>query len=86
MTVRPMALRERGMIAVLKGKEKEARKYFKRSLDYARRQEAPYEYAQTELARAEAGIQFGWHGAAQDLGRAQAKVAEFKSAIDLADQ
>lgn len=81
LTVRPMALRERGMIAVLKGKEKEARQAFDQSLDFAREQGAPYECAQTELARAEAGQKFGWPDADRDVAQARAKIAEFESAI-----
>jgi serine/threonine protein kinase/tetratricopeptide (TPR) repeat protein len=82
LTVRPMALRERGILAVLKGKEKEARRFFDRSLEFARQQEAAYEYAQTELARAEAGLKFGWPDAQQQLARARAKIAEIKSGIE----
>ena len=73
LTVRPMALRERGMIAVLKGKENEARRFFDRSLQYAQRQEAAYEYAQTALARGEAGLKFGWSDAEQQVAEARAK-------------
>jgi serine/threonine protein kinase/tetratricopeptide (TPR) repeat protein len=83
LTVRPMALRERGIIATLKGKENEARRFFDASLDYAQNQGAAYEYAKTELERAEAGVVFGWPDAERQLTKAKAKIADIKSAAEI---
>jgi tetratricopeptide (TPR) repeat protein len=80
LTVRPMALRERGTIAALQGKEQEARRFFDRSLHYALKQDAAYEHAQTELARAQAGLKFGWPDAERRAAQARARIAEIKSA------
>jgi hypothetical protein len=82
LTVRPMALRERGIIAVMNGKEKEARRFFDRSLQYAKQQGAIYEYAKTELERGEAGLKFGWPDAEQQVTEARAKIAEITSAVE----
>ena len=81
LTTRPMALRERGMIAVLLGKQDEARQFFDQSLASANRQEAVWEQTQTELARAEAGLKFGWPDAERKAADARALLAEMKSAI-----
>ena len=73
LTVRPMALRERGILATIVGHEGEARRFLEASLDYAQKQGASYEYAKTELAKAEAGLVFGWPDAEQQLASVQNK-------------
>jgi two-component system sensor kinase len=71
---RPHALRERGLIAVLEGKEDQARRYFEESLQAAEAHQARYDHAQTLLARGQAGIKFGWPNAAAQAAQAQAVV------------
>ena len=75
---RPHALRERGLIAVLQGKEDQARRSFEESLKVAELHEARYDHAQTSLARGQAGIKFGWDNAAQQIASAQSALDELQ--------
>lgn len=65
----PHALRESGLIAALRGRSREARRFFDQSLDAAERQKMRLERVTTLEARAEVGRANGWSDAEAD-GRA----------------
>lgn len=67
-TCRARALRERGTVEALAGRPA-ARRFFDASLEVAEAQQARYEYAQTLLARGQAGLRFGWETAAEESQR-----------------
>ena len=75
---RPHALREAGIVAVLEGNEALARRLFAESLEVAKRHGARYEHAKTTKAQGEAGVQFGWDGAAQQVAGATALIRELE--------
>ncbi len=62
----PHALREAGLVAAARGRERRARRLLGESLAAAERQGALYERARTLLARGEVGLPLGWRGAAED--------------------
>ncbi|HUQ63514.1 MAG TPA: EAL domain-containing protein [Acidimicrobiales bacterium] len=70
----PHALRERAIVASLRGHGRVARHYLAKSDAVAATQGARYEIAQTALARAKIGFAFGW-GDAGDPEKAEAEVA-----------
>ena len=76
---RPHALREAGLIAALEGKEDVASRFFEQSLQLATEYEARYDHARTSLARAEAGIKFGWPDAEQQVADARAVIEEIEN-------
>lgn len=76
---RPHALRESGIVAVLEGSEAAARRLFDESLAVADRHGARYEHAKTSRARGEAGMHFGWDGAARQAAEATALVRELEN-------
>lgn len=67
LSMRSRALRECGEIAVLEGREAQARRLFEESSRVAESQEAAYEHAHTLLARGKAGLKFGWPDAQQQI-------------------
>ncbi|HEX8771299.1 MAG TPA: diguanylate cyclase, partial [Acidimicrobiales bacterium] len=69
----PHALRERALVAGLRGRGRPARRFLRRSLAVAEIQGARYEAALTVLARAKLGTVFGWDDAG-DVDAAQAAV------------
>lgn len=76
---RPQALREAGILATLAGNENQARQFFEESLQLGQQHEAIFDIAKTQLARGEAGIKFGWPGAAEQVRQARAQVAEIEN-------
>jgi len=64
--VRPHALRERALVAVLEGRPRRARRLLDESIALARRCGLPIEEALARLARAHAGAALGWPEAAED--------------------
>ena len=75
---RPHALRERGLIAMLEGKEDQARRFLDESLQLAEAHQARYDHAKTLLARGRAGQQFSWPEADQQVRDAQATIDELE--------
>jgi hypothetical protein len=67
----PHSLRENALLAALAGRREYARRLFDESLAVAEQQGARYEYAQTLLARGQAGKQFGWPDSTGDVSRAE---------------
>jgi signal transduction histidine kinase/tetratricopeptide (TPR) repeat protein/HPt (histidine-containing phosphotransfer) domain-containing protein/ActR/RegA family two-component response regulator len=56
----PHAIREYALLLAQRGRTRQARRYFDRSLRVAAQQGARYEYAQTLRARARVGREVGW--------------------------
>jgi serine/threonine protein kinase/tetratricopeptide (TPR) repeat protein len=79
---RPHALREMGIVAAMSGHEDQARQMFAESLDVATKHEARYDHAKTRLAHAEAGLKFGWPGAAEQANEARAAIRELERVED----
>jgi two-component system sensor kinase len=67
----PMALRERALLAAMRGRRRGVRRDLDRSLAEAQRQHARFEAAQTQLARGEIGLAWGWSGAQAETTRAR---------------
>jgi two-component system sensor kinase len=67
----PQAWREYGLIQAMRGKPRQARSHFFRSLAIAEQHDARYEYAQTLLALGRLGEQFGWRDAEKHLVEAE---------------
>ena len=67
LTMRPRALRERAVIAIMEGHESTALRYLDDSRQVAEQQESPIEQAQTLLTRGQAGMRFGWADAEQQI-------------------
>jgi len=72
----PHALREAGLVAAMRGKPRQARRYLDESLDVAQRQGAKFENAQTHLARGRVGLALAWPGAAEELAAARQALLE----------
>lgn len=70
LTCRAHLLRECGTLAVLAGREQQARQYFDESIKLADTQGAHREHVKSMLARGEAGVKFGWPDAAQQVAEA----------------
>ena len=70
------ALREAGLISLLSGGVRRARRFFEASLAEAERTYQEFEYAQTQLARGQAGQMLGWSGAADDIESARGALLE----------
>jgi two-component system sensor kinase len=77
-TFRAHLLRECGLLELLAGRERQARRYFDESIEVAEKQEARRERAKTLLARGEAGMKFGWPGAEQEVAEGQATLNELE--------
>jgi two-component system sensor kinase len=75
----PQVLRELALISAMKGRPRQARRLFDRSLVAARRQHARYEEAQTLLARARVGEEAGWSGTETDRAAARAILADLRA-------
>ena len=75
---RPHALRERGRLAVLEGNEEQARRYYDESLQVARQHKARYDHARTLLARGNAGMEFGWPQASDQIEEAESEIREIE--------
>ncbi len=73
----PHVWRECAYLAALLGQPRKARRLIDKSLEAARRQEAPFEYAQSLWARGRIGRELGWAGAAEQLEEAEALLARF---------
>ncbi|HEV3402334.1 MAG TPA: diguanylate cyclase, partial [Acidimicrobiales bacterium] len=71
----PHAVRERALVHALSGHTRRASRLFARSIALADHQEARYEVALTEAARARVGVSVGWPGAVSELVDADATVA-----------
>jgi len=71
---RPHALRERALISVLESRDAQARHYFEESLRVAEEHEARYEHALSLLACGEAGQEFGWPDAADQIARSRSEI------------
>ncbi len=70
----PSALREKGLLAAIRGDAKRARKFLDQSLALAESQQQRFESAQTLWAQAQVGEALGWPGA-RDLGtKARAQI------------
>lgn len=74
----PHALREAGLALALRGWARLARVVLNMSLAVARRHEARFEEAQTNLAMARLGHELGAPGADDELRRAEARLCELK--------
>jgi diguanylate cyclase (GGDEF)-like protein/PAS domain S-box-containing protein len=70
----PHALRERGLVAALRGRPSTARRYFDRSLDISERQGAAYETALTRVAHAKFASSHGDALSSEDIARAEANL------------
>src|SRR5262249_19597262 len=68
----PHAYRELGLILAMRGSIRPALNYLQRSLDWAKTQQARYEFAQTLLAKAELEAEFECAEAFADRAEAQA--------------
>jgi len=75
-TCRAHLLRECGLLEVLAGREQQARQYFDGSIALAEEQGARRERATSQLARGQAGANFGWPNAEADVAEAQPLVEE----------
>lgn len=71
--------REGGLISVLHGSARRARKYLDESLTVAERQGAGFEHAQTRLARGRVGLTFDWPGSAEELSLARQALVELRA-------
>ena len=78
----PHALRECALVAALEGQEAKSRRYFDESLRIAEEHQARYERAKTLLARAEAGIKFGWAGAEQQSTEARDELNDIEEPMN----
>ncbi len=91
---RPHALRERGIVANLRGRPRRARRLLEKSLVVATTQHAAYEMAMTQVALAELMVALGREGASDQLARAEAEKAALevsrqepeRSSLSLADR
>jgi two-component system sensor kinase len=79
LTCRAHLLRECGSLAVLAGREQQARQYFDESIELAEAQGARREHAKSMLARGEAGLKVGWPDAAQDVANARPLVEQMEN-------
>jgi two-component system sensor kinase len=75
-------LRECGLLAVLSGREQEAKKYFDDSIELAEQQGARREQAKSLLARGESGLKFGWPGAEEQIAEARPLVEKMEKLED----
>ncbi|MEA2843109.1 MAG: hypothetical protein QOJ69_780, partial [Actinomycetota bacterium] len=71
----PHALRERGLLAALGGRDRRARRLLSRSLAVAESQDARYEHALTRQAFGRVGLALGGTAAEEVLARADADIA-----------
>ncbi|MHB8971643.1 MAG: ATP-binding protein [Pirellulaceae bacterium] len=67
----PRALREYGAVLAMRGKLRQARRAFDKSLALAKAHKDPYEYAHTQLLHGQVGLECGWPDAAQQLTEAR---------------
>ena len=78
-TCRAHLLRECGLLETLAENAQKAQKYFDNSIELAEQQGARRERAKSQLARAEAGIRFGWPDAEQQAAEARQLVEEIEN-------
>ena len=76
---RPHALREAGILAALKGREVQSRRYFDESFRVSKLHEARYDHARTSLARGEAGVKFNWPDAEREIAEAKEIIAAIET-------
>ncbi len=77
----PHALRERGLLAAMAGREREARKWLDQSLHLAEELKMRHERAQTLLARGQVGHEHGWATAPEDLKTATRELQEMEQGL-----
>jgi two-component system sensor kinase len=77
----PHVLRESALLCALQGRFRRARRYFDKSLQVARRQDAGYEHAQTLLARGRVGLEIGWPGAEDQVRAGQHALSEIEQRV-----
>ncbi|WP_338863694.1 protein kinase domain-containing protein [Myxococcus stipitatus] len=77
----PRALRERGLVAALRGHPRRARRWLEQSRQVAEAQQMRHERALSLEARGELGQALGWPGAAADLAAAKRELEEMESGL-----
>ncbi|QSQ13019.1 protein kinase domain-containing protein [Myxococcus landrumensis] len=77
----PRALRERGLVAALRGHPRRARRWLEQSLQVAEAQQMRHERALTLKARGELGQALGLPDAAEDLASATRELEELESGL-----
>ncbi|MBV9122991.1 MAG: response regulator, partial [Planctomycetes bacterium] len=77
----PHVLRERALLAALRGRTRKARRLLDRSLAVAQGQGARYEYTQTLLAHGQIGQELGWPLAAEELAQARQTLSELEAPV-----
>ncbi len=81
----PHIYREQALILSLKGSKTKARKRFLKSLRHAKQQQSRYEFAQTMMAYAKVGSEFGWTVPPAELEEAKSILAELQMASDFCE-
>ncbi|NMO22281.1 AAA family ATPase [Pyxidicoccus fallax] len=77
----PHALRERGLLAAMRGHPRRARRFLEQALRVAETQEMRQERALTMKARGELGRALDWPGAVEDLAEATRELEEIEEGI-----
>nr|BDT37465.1 ATP-binding protein [Myxococcus sp. MH1] len=77
----PHALRERALVAALRGQERRARQWLEQSLQAARDLKMRHEHARSLKARGELGRALGWPDAEADLSVATRELAEMEERL-----
>ncbi|KFE62687.1 protein kinase domain-containing protein [Hyalangium minutum] len=77
----PHALRERGLLSAMAGRERKARRWLDQSLQVAEELKMRHERAQTLLARGHVGRELGWPEAAEDLKTAARELQEMEQGL-----
>jgi signal transduction histidine kinase/tetratricopeptide (TPR) repeat protein len=77
----PHALRERGLLAAMMGRSRQARRWLDQSLRLAEELKMRHERAQSLLARGQVGRELGWAEAAEDLKAATRELQEMEQGL-----
>ncbi|MBN1206088.1 MAG: AAA family ATPase [Myxococcaceae bacterium] len=77
----PHALRERGLLAAIAGRRRQARRWLEQSLHVAEELKMRHERAQTLLARGQVGKELGWPEAVEDLRTALRELQEMEQEL-----
>ncbi|QDV67943.1 Autoinducer 2 sensor kinase/phosphatase LuxQ [Rosistilla carotiformis] len=78
----PHALRETAAVLAMAGRNRQAKRYFQRSLDVAARQSAQLEHAQSMVLRAEFAAELGWETDHEALAHAVDLLSRLKFATE----
>ncbi|WP_224372394.1 ATP-binding protein [Hyalangium versicolor] len=77
----PHALREKGLLAAMRGRSRKARRWLEQSLRVAEELKMRHERAQTLLARGQVGKELGWPEATEDLRTATRELQEMEQGL-----